>query len=262
MKAVFKDNSILKNVVDLIKDVVTSANFKCTPEGIFMQAMDSSHVSMASFSFYSDMFSFYECNETIDLGVDLNNLFKILKVIVKDDYLGFETLKEDQLSVQIKNPKTEKEWYFDLKLMDIESEEMEIPDTPTGWQVVFSSDEFAKNISTMAQFGDSINVGTTDGKLLLMADGEMSNATLSNNANCEWVENKEMTEMTGEHIDKHDVKLKITSRLLSKYGAGKNLSKEVIIHVSPDCPIMIKYPLTEQSQVFFFIAPKMDDDDM
>ena len=250
MKVIFNDNSVLKKVLELFKDVVTSANFKCRPDGIFMQAMDTSHISMASFNFALDMFSKYECPQAIDIGIDFTHMTTILKVIEKDDLLGMELLNGDKLSLQVKNPKTKKEWCFDLKLMDIESEELEIPPSPSGWYVNMDSTEFSKNIGTIANFSDVIHIGCTDGKLLFKADGDMANAMLSTETDCKWV---------GEESEKQNVILNFTSKLLSKYSSGKTLSKNIEIVLAPDHPIMIRYLLTSNSFVQFFIAPKIED---
>lgn len=48
-------------MIELFKDAVQSAIIKCRPDGISMQAMDSSHISMIFFDFKSDMFKLYEC---------------------------------------------------------------------------------------------------------------------------------------------------------------------------------------------------------
>ena len=40
--------SLLKKVLESIKDLVTDANFDCSPTGFSLQAMDSSHVALVA----------------------------------------------------------------------------------------------------------------------------------------------------------------------------------------------------------------------
>ena len=40
--------SLLKKILESIKDLVTEANFDCNSSGISLQAMDSSHVSLVA----------------------------------------------------------------------------------------------------------------------------------------------------------------------------------------------------------------------
>ena len=39
---------VLKKIIDAIKDLVTDVNIDATPNGISLQAMDSSHVALVS----------------------------------------------------------------------------------------------------------------------------------------------------------------------------------------------------------------------
>lgn len=251
MKVIFKDNKLLKNIIELFKDAVGSANFKFTPNGITMQAMDSSHISMASFTLSTDVFALYECHHTVDLGIDLANLFKVLKVVTnKDDVIGLETIQQDRLSVQIKNSKTEKEYVFDLKLIDIDVEELEIPPTPDGWQVSIDASEFLKNVTIMTDFCDTIEIGCSDGKMYFMAKGDMADAMASTGADCKWV---------GDDATKSNVVLKFSSMLIKQYGSGKQITDKVNFVVAPEHPILIQYKITDNSYVEMFIAPKMEE---
>lgn len=226
-----------------------SANIKCSNTGIVSQSMDSSHVSMVCFEFTSDMFSYYECNDTIILGVNFVSLSRILKVVEKDDMVGIETISNDKLSVQIKNKNSGKEWCFDLKLMEIDSDELEIPPLPDGWRIKFNTLEFAKDISTMSSFSDIIEIGIKDGKLVLKADGDIGSAILDATASHEWV---------GDTTASTDVVLHFTSTLLTKYGSGKNLASSITILLAPDHPLMLKYDMGG-GMMMAFIAPKMED---
>ncbi len=59
---------LLKKVVDSIKDLVTDANFDCSPSGFTLQAMDNSHVSLVGMSLKSDGFEFYRCDRAMSMG--------------------------------------------------------------------------------------------------------------------------------------------------------------------------------------------------
>lgn len=254
MKAVFKDSNLLKKTMELYKDIVSSANFECDSTGIRMEAMDSAHISMACFYFNIDMFMTYQCNNRIILGIDFANLTKILNVAEKDDLIGFETIRDDQLSVQIKNVKTNKEWTFDLKLMEIDCDEgLQIPEMPPGWIINFDSTMFSKNVKTMESFGDCVYIGINDGKLMFRAEGDLSNAMLDTNEICRWTGN--------DMADARNIIIKVTSKLLSKYGSGKTLADRIELFITEDQPIRVRYLLSDNSYVMSFIAPKIEDNE-
>ncbi len=89
--------SILKKILEAVKDLVTDANFDCSSSGIALQAMDSSHVALVSLLLRSDGFEHFRCDKTLTLGINLNSFSKILKCSGNDDIV---TLKaEDSTDV-------------------------------------------------------------------------------------------------------------------------------------------------------------------
>ena len=63
--------SILKKILDAIKDLVTDASWDCSPNGMSLQAMDTSHVSLVSVQLNGDGFDKYRCDRNVTLGMNL-----------------------------------------------------------------------------------------------------------------------------------------------------------------------------------------------
>ena len=76
--------SLLKKILDAIKDLVTDANWDCSGfsetvllfltlsrRGIALQAMDTSHVSLVSLLLQADGFEPYRCDRNISLGINM-----------------------------------------------------------------------------------------------------------------------------------------------------------------------------------------------
>lgn len=64
-------SSILKKVLEAIKDLLNEATFDCSDSGIQLQAMDNSHVSLVSMNLRSDGFDKYRCDRNISMGMNL-----------------------------------------------------------------------------------------------------------------------------------------------------------------------------------------------
>ena len=54
--------SLLKKVLEAIKDLVTDANFDCSSSGFSLQAMDSSHVALVALMMKAEGFEHYRCD--------------------------------------------------------------------------------------------------------------------------------------------------------------------------------------------------------
>ena len=63
--------TILKKILDAIKDLVTDASWDCSPNGMSLQAMDTSHVSLVSVQLNGDGFDKYRCDRNLTLGMNL-----------------------------------------------------------------------------------------------------------------------------------------------------------------------------------------------
>jgi proliferating cell nuclear antigen len=51
--------SLLKKIIEAIRELVTDVNFECNETGIGLQAMDSSHVSLCTVSMKAEGFDHY-----------------------------------------------------------------------------------------------------------------------------------------------------------------------------------------------------------
>ena len=68
--------SLLKKVLESIKDLVTDANFDCSGNGFALQAMDSSHVSLVALLLRADGFEHYRCDRNMTMGMNLSNMVR------------------------------------------------------------------------------------------------------------------------------------------------------------------------------------------
>lgn len=84
--------SLIKKVIESIKDLVNDANFDCSATGFSLQAMDSSHVALVSLLLRSEAFEHYRCDRNISMGMNLGNMSKMLRCAGNDDIV---TIKAD-----------------------------------------------------------------------------------------------------------------------------------------------------------------------
>lgn len=102
--------SLLKKVLEAVKDLVTDANFDCSATGIALQAMDSSHVSLVALLLQAEGFDPYRCDRSISLGINLVSMSKILKCSENNDIITLkaEDAGEDVVFV-FESPSTHRE---------------------------------------------------------------------------------------------------------------------------------------------------------
>ena len=72
--------SVLRRVLESIKDLVTEANWDCSSTGLTLQAMDSSHVSLVSLLLRAEGFDPFRCDRNLTLGMNLGRLARRIHV--------------------------------------------------------------------------------------------------------------------------------------------------------------------------------------
>ncbi|KAI3969397.1 hypothetical protein MKX01_019958 [Papaver californicum] len=111
------------------KDLVIYANIDCSANGVSLQVMGSSHVVLVVLLLRSEGFEQYHCN--ISMCMKLEIMKKILKYAGSDDIIAIKG--QDKMDD------------IEMKLMDINSEHLGIPDVEYPTIVRMPSAEFARN---------------------------------------------------------------------------------------------------------------------
>ena len=81
---------VLQSLFECTKGVWSSAEFVFDANGLRVQAMDSSHISLASLALTPAAFSFYRCPETATLGIQFDAVSMVLRSCAADDPVKLE----------------------------------------------------------------------------------------------------------------------------------------------------------------------------
>lgn len=95
--------SVLKRILEAIKDLIDECNIICDDNGISIQAMDNSHVALVSLLLRSESFDPYRCDRSITLGVNLSVLAKVIKCAGNDDTVTLKAKETDLLTLVFEN---------------------------------------------------------------------------------------------------------------------------------------------------------------
>jgi len=250
--------SMWKKVLESIKDLLTEAIFDCSSTGITLQAMDSSHVSLVSLSMKSDGFDTYRCDRNLSMGINLGNMTKIMKCAGNDDVITMKAGDEsDTVSLVFESPNQEKVSDYELKLMDIDSEHLGIPETEYSCVVKMPSGEFQRICRDLSQLGDSVIICCTKEGVKFSASGELGtgNIKLSQNASSDKEDEAVIVDMN------EAVNLTFALRYLNFFSKATPLSTQVTLSMSQDTPLVVEYKIADLGFLRFYLAPKIEDQD-
>jgi len=250
--------SLFKKILDAIKDLVTDANLDCSNSGITLQAMDSSHVSLVAMLLKKDGFKHYRCDRNISLGINLVSLAKVLKCAGNDDKLTIRAQDNpDTVTFIFESPDDDRVAEFDLKLMNIDSEVLGIPDQDYEATVQLSASHFQKICRDLASIGDTVVIEAAKSSVTFQVTGDMGTSKLQLRKGNK-VDAKTEDLLT---IDlKETVSLIFALRYLNFFTKATALSNQVSLSLSKDVPLAVEYRVEDMGYVRYYLAPKVDEE--
>jgi len=250
--------ALLKKILEAIKDLVTDANFDVSSSGVSLQAMDSSNVALVSMLLRSDGFEHYRCDRNLSLGLSLASMAKILKCASNDDVV---TLKADDngdlITFMFESPKQDKISDFELKLLNIDSDHLGIPDTEYKAVIKMPSTEFQRICRDLTILGDTVVIGATKEGVKFSVSGDLG----TGNITCRPTTGSDTKPEETTTIELEEaVQLTFALRYLNFFTKATSLSPSVTISMSKDVPLVIEYRMEDLGYIRFYLAPKIEDE--
>jgi len=249
---------VLKQLIEALKDLVQEANIDCSDDEMSIQAMDNSHVSLVAVSLRAGGFDHFRCDRPITLGVNAANMGKILKCAGNEDIITLKAEDEgESLTLMFESPSQDRIADFELKLMDINTEQLGIPDTEYKCTIQMPSGEFQRIIRDLQVLGDTCTISCSKEGVKFTASGDVGsgNVLVRQNNTAEKDEDKVLIEMD------EPTELTFALRYLNFFTKATSLGPTVILSMSPEVPVVVEYPIGEIGHIKYYLAPKIDEDE-
>jgi len=232
---------LLSRVVEIISELVIEVKIKVNEEGLGITAMDPANVSMVKFVLPKRSFSVFEVDNEV-LGINLDNLKRILKRSGPASSLILER-KGNLLNIQIQDRIKRN---FNLSLIEVESEERDMPEMEFSSMVELNSSDFVDSVEDCMVVADACSFIIKEGKFIIEAKGL----------------NSAMSEFSGDEakISAENCKSRYSLEYLQKFIKGAKLSEKTVLKFANDHPLRmdIKNDFIELS---FLLAPRVETED-
>ena len=216
---------------------------------LYIQGMDKAHVCLFEIKLQSSWFNEYESEEDEIITVDSHIFFNILSIIEEKQSLCLWADSGDQLNIECKSVSDEYNKFFNIPLVDVDSNLLEIPDVEYDVDFTIKAKKMCDITSQLLIFGDIMNVKCSEDEILIGCKGV--NGEMSVNIPID-----DLAEYSISEGNTMNVSYSLT--YLSKMCMTTKLSQDIEFGVSTEYPMRIKYNLGEGSQFLFFIAPKIE----
>jgi proliferating cell nuclear antigen len=249
---------VLKKVVDSLRDLVNEANFEFTPSGITLQSMDSAHVILVSLLLRADGFESYRCDRTIPVGINMASFSKIIRSAANDDAI---TLRADDngetLNLVFEAPNAGRVSDYELKLMDLDVEQVALPEMSYDVSVRMPSEELQRVCRDLSALSESVTIEASKDAVRFAVKGDLGSGSIALRSAAP-IDKKD----AGTSVNmRQPANVAVSLKFLTQFTKATALSDTVMLEFSNDCPMLIEYPIGEMGYIRFYLAPKVDDED-
>lgn len=252
----FSNATLIKKVVEAIKDSVKKCNFNCSEHGITVQAVDDSRVLLVSLLIAVSAFEEYRCDREITLGVDLESFSKIIKTANNEDFLTLMAEDSpDQLMTIIEEQKKDKISEYSLKLIDFDSEFLQIEDMEYDAVIKMPSTDFAKLVRDLKTISESLRIVVTKDSIKFTSEGENGSGSVIVKSHDESEDNR-VTINLDDPVD-----LTFGLKYLNDIVKAASLSTFVTIKMADKTPALFEFKMESGGYLRYYLAPKFDDEE-
>ena len=169
-------SSAFRILIEALKEILTDANLEFDSTGMKVMAMDQSHTVLVHLKLHSDKFETYFCKNKIIVGVNMINLFKLIKTMGNNETLTLyiEEENESLLGIRIDNSEKNSITKFKLNLMDLQEENIQIPPASFDSVITLPSQDFQKVCRDMYNIADDIEIKSLENQLIFSCNGEFA----------------------------------------------------------------------------------------
>lgn len=246
------------SVFQHVKLFTEHINIIFSNDKMFIQSMDPSRVSVFEINIPKDWFDEYSIEgENITIGISSSMLYKVLSTKDKRQEIKFNYDDENSDKLRIEFTCEDKDVYdkfFELPLMDIENEIMNIPEMNSTASFILPSLNFADVIKNLKIFGDSLEINCDENEIRLLSKSEDS-GKMKVNINFDDIVQYEIEE-DASIVSSYSLNILHNVCLYNK------ISTNIEIHISENYPLKLLYRLDEDNEnanLVFYIAPKIED---
>ena len=233
--------SLLSKAIEIISELVTEVRIRVNEFGLSISAIDPANVAMVGFKLPKSAFSQFEVGNE-DLGVNLDSLKQILRRCSSGSNLILEK-KENLLHIQIQDRIKRN---FTLSLIDIKSEDKEMPNLEFSARVEMNSVDLIDAVEDCAVVADACSFNIENNNFIIEAKSL----------------NSARSEFSGDEVNikAENCKSKYSVEYLNKFIKGSKLCDKTVLNFANDHPLRMDLKI-ENMELNFILAPRVESED-
>jgi proliferating cell nuclear antigen len=235
----------VKSVFEVLKDIINDVNVYFTAKGVHILTLDTARVTLVHMTLGAENFEEYECPADIAAGLNMGNIYKLLKSVTNQDTLTLKVEGRDVMEVLIENPVKKSATNFKLKLLDINEDILEVPDIHMNVVTTLPSVDFQRITRDMGNLANDMSIIREGTKLILSCRGD-------------WADQETILEFPDAVSKTGNI---FSLKYINLFTKATNMCSSVQLmqdSENENMPIIFRYTIANLGDLRFYLAPKLD----
>ncbi|WP_414836941.1 proliferating cell nuclear antigen (pcna) [Candidatus Nanohalococcus occultus] len=247
-KAELEDVSLLKDSMKTISDLISEGIFQLNEDGVKLVAADPAMVALVDFKIEKDVFESYDLDEETNVGLNLENLYSILRRANSDDKIILETRGDSKFYITMESSSVRE---FSLPILNLSEDDMpSTDDLEYAVTAELETSVLESAVKDALVVGDSVVIESDNAGLRVKAEGDQSNVEFEIDGDAEGV-----LEFSGGNA-----RSMFSLDYLNDMTGAKKLSDTVKLSIGDDFPMRLEFEVPDEALLSFVLAPRIEEE--
>jgi proliferating cell nuclear antigen len=237
--------SAFKSIFEVLKDIINDVNIYFTEKGVHILTLDTARVTLVHMELGAENFEEYECPAEVVAGLNMANVYKLLKSVTHQDTLFVRIEGRDYMEIHIENPEKKSATNFKLKLLDINDDKLEIPEIHMNVVTTMPAVDFQRIARDMGNLSAEMDIVREGTSLTLSCKGDFADQKTV-------IEFPESVNRTGDTFN---------LKYINLFTKATNMCSSVQLMQDSETasmPIVFRYTIANLGDLKFYLAPKCE----
>jgi len=233
-------------VFEVLKDILNDVNIYFKADGLRIITLDTARSALVDMFLSAENFEEYSCPTDVIAGVNISNTFKLLKTITNNDIIHMAITNKEFIDITIQNENKKTVTKFQLKLLDINEDQIELPEIEMSVVTTMQSIDFQRICRDMNNIASEVHITRDNKNFTIKCDGDFANQNTT-------------IECSDETCDNNLVSGTYSLKYLNIFTKATGMCSTVqILQEQENRFLVLKYNVANLGELKFYLATKVD----
>jgi proliferating cell nuclear antigen len=240
-----------KILTEALREILNDVCIEFDESGMKIVTMDNNHVVLIHLKLEANKFEYYHCENKIVVGVNMLNLYKLIKTVNSNDTLTLYIDSSDvnHLGIKIENGEKNTKTMYKLNLLDLDNQKISIDPAEFNSVITLPSVDFQKIIRDMSNIAETVEIKNIGSQLILSCKGDFCSQETVLSDNNDGL-NKIVNKKEGDIVQGV-----FSLKYLANFTKCTNLSTAVELYLKNDYPLIVKFAVSSLGVLKCALSP-------